>query len=50
MIVASSVIFRRVTIRSKLSSLMVNYVKIKRVELTQSHITTTIEGNWILEE
>jgi len=36
-LVAGSVIFRRVTIRSKPSSLMANYIKIKRVELAQSH-------------
>jgi len=48
--VASSTIFRRVTIRSEPSSLMANYIKIKRVELMQSCIATTVEENWILEK
>jgi len=47
---ASSTIFRRVTIRSEPSSLMANYIKIKRVELMQSCIATTVEENWILEK
>ena len=29
---------------------MANYIKIKRDKSTQSCITTTVEGNWILEE
>jgi len=29
---------------------MANYIKIKRDKSMQSHITTTVEGNWILEE
>jgi len=41
----SGVIHRRVTIRSKLSSLMANYSKIKRVEPLQSHIGMAVEGN-----
>jgi len=28
---------------------MANYSKIKRGKLTQSCITTTVEGNWVLE-
>jgi len=48
--VASSAIFRRVTIRSKPSSLMANYIKNKRGELMWSHLATAVEGNWIPEE
>jgi len=48
--VASSTIFRRVTIRSEPSSLMANYIKIKRVELMRSCIGTTVEENWVLEK
>jgi len=29
---------------------MANYIKIKRVELTWSHIVTTVEGDWTPEE
>jgi len=29
---------------------MANYIKIKRVKSTQSHIATAVEGNWTLEE
>ena len=29
---------------------MADYIKIKRVKLTWSHIAITIEENWILEE
>ena len=47
---ANSIIYRRVTIRSKPSSLMAKYSKIKRVELLWSCITTAVEGNWNLEE
>jgi len=47
---ASSTIYRRVTIRSELSSLMANYSKIKKVKLLQSRIVIAIEGNWALEE
>ena len=47
---ASSTIFRRVTIRSEPSSLMANYIKIKRVELMRSCIGTTVEENWVLEK
>ena len=47
---ASSAIFRRVTIRSKPSSLMANYIKNKRGELMWSHLATAVEGNWIPEE
>ena len=47
---ASSVIFRRVTIRSEPSLLMANYIKIKRDESMQSCITTTTRGNWVLEK
>jgi len=48
--VASSTIFRRVTIRSEPSSLMANYIKTKRVELMRSCIGTTVEENWVLEK
>jgi len=37
-------------IRSKPSSLMVNYSKIKRVKPLRSHIATAMEGNWNLEK
>jgi len=47
--VAGSIIYRRVMIRSKPSSLMANYSKIKRVELLQSRIATVVEGNQKLE-
>jgi len=47
---AGSVIHRRVTIRSKPSSLMANYSKIKRVKPLQSCIATAVEGNWNPEE
>jgi len=46
----SDVIHRRVTIRSKPSSLMANYSKIKRVEPPWSHIAIAVERNWNLEE
>jgi len=29
---------------------MADYIKIKRVKLTQSYIAITVEENWILEE
>jgi len=48
--VAGSVICKRVTIRSKPSSLMANYIKFKRVKLMQSCIAMEIEENWTLEE
>jgi len=48
--VASSVIHRRVTIRSEPSLLMANYSKIKRVEPLWSRIVTVAEGNWNIEE
>jgi len=48
--VAGRAIFRRVTIRSKPSSLMANYTKIKRVKSTQSYIAMAREGNWVLKE
>jgi len=49
--VASGVIYRRVTIRSGPSSLMMaNHIKIKRVVLIQSCIAMAAEGNWIPEE
>jgi len=48
--VASSTIYRRVTIRFGPLPLMANYIKIKRVELAQSCIIITVEGNWTLEE
>jgi len=38
-------IHRRVTIRSKPSSLMANYSKIKRVEPPWSHLVMAVEGN-----
>jgi len=41
---------RRVTIRSEPSSLMANYSKIKRVEMSQNHIVMAVEGNWNTEE
>jgi len=47
---ASSIIHRRVTIRSKPSSLMANYSKIKRVEPPWSHLTMAVKGNWNTEE
>jgi len=47
---ASSIIHRRVTIRSEPSSLMANYSKIKIVELPWSHIATAVKGNWDMEE
>ena len=47
---ASSIIHRRVTIRSEPSSLIVNYSKIKIVESLWSCITTAVEGNWNPEE
>jgi len=37
-------------IRSKPLSLMANYIKIKRIELTRHYITTTVKGNWVLEK
>jgi len=43
---AGSTICRRVTIKSRLSLLMANYSKIKRVELLYSHIATAVEENW----
>ena len=48
--VASSTVFRRVMIKSELSLLIANYIKIKRVESAQSHIAITVEENWTLEE
>jgi len=47
---ASSIIHRRVTIRSEPSLLMANYSKIKRVEPPWSCIAMAVEGNWNLEE
>ena len=46
----SGAIFKRVMIRSELSLLMANYIKIKRVKSMQSHITIAREGSWVLEE
>jgi len=46
----SSIIHRKVTIRSEPSSLIANYSKIKRVEPPWSCITMVVEGNWNLEE
>jgi len=48
--VTSSAIHRRVTIRSKPSSLMANYSKIKRVEPPWSCLATAVEENWNTEE
>jgi len=48
--VASSIIHRRVMIRSEPSSLMANYSKIKRVEPPWSHLAIAVEGNWNTEE
>jgi len=39
-------IYRRVMIRSELSSLMANYSKIKRVKPLWSRIAMAVEGNW----
>jgi len=47
---AGSIIHRRVMIRSKPSSLMANYSKIKIVEPPWSHIAMAVEGNWNPEE
>ena len=47
---AGSVIHRRVTIRSKPSSLIANYSKIKRVEPPWSYLAMAVEGNWNTEE
>jgi len=49
-LVAGRAVFRRVAIRSKPSSLMANYTKIKRVESTRSRIAMAREGNWVLKE
>jgi len=48
--VVGGAIFRRVTIRSKPSSWMANYSNIKKTKSMQSHIATTIEGNWVSEK
>jgi len=48
--VASSVIYRTVTIRAEPSSLMANYSKIKGIESLWSCIGMAIEGIWNLEE
>jgi len=37
-------------IRSEPSSLIANYIKIKRVESIWSDIAIVKEGNWVLEE
>jgi len=47
---ASSIICKRVTIRSEPSSLIANYIKFKRVKLMWSCIATAVKGNWTLEE
>ena len=46
---AGGVIHRRVIIRAKLSLLMANYSKIKRIELMWSCIGTIVGGNWNLK-
>jgi len=37
-------------IRSEPSSLIANYIKIKRVESMQSYIAIARKENWVLEE
>jgi len=49
-LVTGSIIHKRVTIRSELSSLMANYSKIKRVEPPWSCLAMAVEGNWNTEE
>ena len=48
-LIAGSVIHRRVRIRAEPSSLIANYSKTKRVELLRSCIVIAVEGNWKLE-
>ena len=49
-LVAGSIIYRRVIIRSEPSSLMANYSKIKIVKPLWSCIAIAVKGNWNLGE
>jgi len=47
---ASSIIYRRVIIRAKPSSLMANYSKIKGIESLWSRVRMSMEGIWNLKK